>query len=128
MIERDDGIEEHEERLRDAEDILQRASRLGLEVSDAVITHVTNCASSQWWQGQSGDRRAAELGELLLQDGEGITLGAMTGTSLDYFPGTYLGTASRQPWALSFCINAITHVPAPTKLYLPIVSVVAALS
>lgn len=47
-----DGVEEHEEALRDLEDVLHGACGLGLEVFDAVVADISDGTSSEGWQAQ----------------------------------------------------------------------------
>ena len=73
------------------------------------------------------------MGEFVLQVGKRIAFGAMASTGLEDFMGVCQGknvsqlTPSRTRDNHKK-MNLENHTPAPTKLYLPIVSVVAALS
>ena len=55
VIEGDDGIKHHKERLRNLEDILHGASRFRFKVSYTVISHVSDCATSHGRKDKSRD-------------------------------------------------------------------------
>lgn len=127
MVERDDRVVHHEQCLRDPQHIFERPRRLGLEVLDTVVSHVADGPAIERRQDEAGDRRDAELSEFFLEDGEGVTVRAMASAGLEDFTGIYY----KQKLACSQRMVGPLHnnsLPAPTKLYLPIVSVVAALS
>ncbi len=48
VVERDYRVEEHEERFGDSEDIFHVPCGSWFEISNAVITNISNGASSQW--------------------------------------------------------------------------------
>lgn len=83
MIKGDNGIEQHEKRLRYAKDILERPRSLGLEVFHAIISHVADGTTGERRESQSGHRRNSEIRELLLQNRKRIAFGAMSRASLE---------------------------------------------
>ena len=82
MVEGDDGIEEHEEGFGHAEDIFKGSGSSWLEVANAVIAHIPNGTTRQWRENEAWDCGHAELGELLLEEGERVAFGSMSKTSL----------------------------------------------
>ncbi len=60
--------------------VLQRSRRLGLKVSHAVVSHVSDGSSGQRWQLQARYMRDDMLGELLLQRNKGINFGSISGS------------------------------------------------
>lgn len=123
MIETDDSIIKHEERFGDLKHIFHWSGCPGFEVAHTVISHIANCATREWREIESRYDSLAISGKLFFENRKWIGFGSMTGTCLEHIPRVLRS----QPRA-AFPGLGIGEQPAPTKLYLPIVSVVAALS
>lgn len=74
-----DSIEEHEEALGDVQDIFQVSLGLGLEVLDAIVSHIANSSSGQRRQSQRGDVGDAVLRQLGFKVGQRVGFQAMLG-------------------------------------------------
>lgn len=61
VVEGDDGVEEHEEGLRNLEDIVHLAGCPRLEVADAVVANIANSASCEGWKCEAWDDRLSVL-------------------------------------------------------------------
>ena len=123
MVERNYGIKEHEKRLRNSEDIFHWAGSTRFKIPYAIVPNITNSASRQWRKGKTGYHSLAMSRKFFLKNRKWIDFRAVTGTSLEDIPGIL-----RDQQLTNVLSPCILDKPAPTKLYLPIVSVVAALS
>jgi len=122
MVKGYDGVEEHEERFRHLEYILHFAGCPRLEIADAVVANITNCSSCKRRKHKPWYDRFSIFRQFFLEDWERVASRAMTRPSLQDLP-----------WVWSLLVGpdeakAILLSPAPTKLYLPIDSELAALS
>ena len=124
VVESDHSIEKHKEALRNLKNILHIVSfSLWLEVLHAVITNISNGPSSQRRKLDRWNCCDSALRKLLLQYRQGICLFAMARSCLENFTRVWMeALLSVQPREFP------ADEPVPTKLYLPMVSVVAALS
>lgn len=86
MVEGDDGIEEHKQRLWDLKDIFQGTCCFRFEVADTIVADVANCSSSQRRENETRDRSFMVLSKLFLEDIEGVGIRAMTGAGLQDLP------------------------------------------
>ena len=89
VVEGDDGVEEHEERFGNAQDVFQGSRRPRLEVAHAVVAYVADGAAGERWELRTGHHGLAVLAQLLGQDGQRVRLGAMAGAGLDDFAGIW---------------------------------------
>lgn len=87
VVKRDNGVGEHEQGLGDFKNVFHGSCRFGFEIADTVVANIANCPASKGWEIEAGDSGFAVLGELFLEDCEGIGFRAMAGTGLQHFSG-----------------------------------------
>lgn len=81
MIQGDDGVEQAEPALGDLEHVFHVVSAgLGLEVTHAVVSNISNGAAGHGRQPQAGDLGDARLGQLIFQTRQRVGFEAMLGT------------------------------------------------
>ena len=89
MVESNDCVKEHEERLGNLKDVLHLPCGPRLEVSDTVVTHIANGPSSEGREYETWDDCFSVLCQLFLEKRQWVTLRSMARTCLQDLPWIY---------------------------------------